>query len=473
MNTHRARTYVNQIWDSVVVPTLVEYIKIPNKSPLFDADWYANGHMHEAAELLRAQIEKFDLANADVSMVELPGKTPLILIDVPATHGAQGNVLLYGHYDKQPEFDGWREGLGPWTPVLEDGRLYGRGGADDGYAIFGSLAAIAATERQYLPHPRCLVLIEGCEESGSADLPAYIEHLRESIGEPDLLICLDAECGNYDQMWLTTSLRGVISATLKVEVLTEGVHSGGAGGIVPSSFRVIRRLLDRIEDSSTGRAGDFLNCDIPEWVHQQSGDLVDTIGETIVSRYPWAGDTRPHTENLAELATANAWKASVAVTGIGGAPQPKDAGNTLRPYTEIQLAIRTAPGVNAAEAALELETLLTTDPPSNAKVSLDIQAAESGWSTPPMDSWLNQCLTASSNRYFGRPMRRMGTGGTIPFMTMLGERFPACQFVVTGVLGPHSNAHGPNEFLDIGTGKKITCCIAEVLSALATEFSKV
>src|SRR5262249_4724462 len=117
---------------------------------------------------------------------------------------------------------------------------------------FGALTALAALEEQGVPHARAIVLIEACEESGSYDLPYYVDHLADRIGSPSLVVCLDSGCGNYDQLWLTTSLRGVIAGTLTVSVLDEGVHSGAASGIVPSSFRVFRNLLSRLENEETG-----------------------------------------------------------------------------------------------------------------------------------------------------------------------------------------------------------------------------
>src|SRR5262249_46542391 len=248
----RTRKFVDQCWGDEIVPTLVEYIKIPNKSPSFDPDWAAHGYMDEAVALFErwARAKLPSLPGATLEVVRLPGRTPIIVIDIPG-EGAD-TVLLYGHLDKQPEMVGWAEGYGPWVPRLEGDKLYGRGGADDGYAMFGALSALLALRDQGVPHAHCIVLIEACEESGSYDLPDYIDHLAQRIGSPALVVCLDSGCGNYDQLWMTTSLRGIASGTLSVQVLDEGVHSGDASGVVPSSFRILRRLLSRLEDEETG-----------------------------------------------------------------------------------------------------------------------------------------------------------------------------------------------------------------------------
>ena len=465
--TSRTFSLVEEHWDRDIVPALVEYIRIPNKSIAFDANWESAGHMQAAIELLKQQICNFPLASESHRVVQIEGKTPLLYIEVPAFKGGTGNVVLYGHYDKQPEFDGWREGLGPWIPVQQNGRLYGRGGADDGYAMFGSLCAISVMEQQGIPHGRCVILIEGSEESGSIDLPYYLKELEDEVGAPDLLICLDAECGNYDQLWLTTSLRGVISGTLRTKVLTEGVHSGGAGGIVPSSFRILRSLLDRIEDSKTGELHASLACELPDWVQPQSLQVASILDQTVIERYPWEGSTEPDSHDLPELVTNNTWRASLAYVGLGGAPLPQDAGNTLRPQTEIKLVFRTPPILDANKVAAELKSELERDPPNNASVQFEIESAESGWASKPVAPWLEAALEEASQSFFEAPMCRMGTGGTIPFMRMLADQYPQCEFVVTGVLGPHSNAHGPNEFLDIDTGKRVTASMVTVLEAAA------
>jgi acetylornithine deacetylase/succinyl-diaminopimelate desuccinylase-like protein len=464
MDENRIRSFVERLWDDQVVPTLCEYVRIPNKSPAFDPEWEQHGFMEQAARLLERWCVQFGLPGMRTEVVRLPGRTPTLLVEVAAAPGVDGTVLLYGHYDKQPEFAGWAPGLGPWTPVVRDGRLYGRGGADDGYALFGCLSAIAALQEQHLPNARCVILVEGCEESGSTDLPYYIDHLAERIGEPDLVVCLDAECGNYDQLWITNSLRGLVSGTLDVRVLTEGVHSGLASGLVPSSFRILRLLLDRIEDAATGTLIEALHVDIPEPVRDQSRDVAETLGDVLISRFPWAGSTRPVHDDLPTLVLNSTWRPTLSVTGLAGAPHVQDAGNTLRPGTQAKLSIRLPPTLDAAEAARLIRTRLEEAPPHDADVRFELEGAQSGWAAPPTAEWLSASLAAASLAYFGRPVRNMGTGGSIPFMRMLGERFPEVQFMVTGVLGPHSNAHGPNEFLEIETGKRVSCCVARVLA---------
>jgi acetylornithine deacetylase/succinyl-diaminopimelate desuccinylase-like protein len=465
MDIAKARNFVAQCWGDEVIPTLVEYIKIPNKSPSFDPDWAAHGYMDEAVALFErwARAKLASLPGASLDVVRLPGRTPVILIEVPGE--GRDTVLLYGHLDKQPEMVGWAEGYGPWIPRLESDKLFGRGGADDGYAMFGALSALLALREQGAAHTRCVVLIEACEESGSYDLPYYVDHLSERIGRPSLVVCLDSGCGNYDQLWLTTSLRGIASGTLKVGVLTEGVHSGHASGVVPSSFRILRHLLSRLEDEETGavRPPEFY-AQIPAERVTEARGAAAALGDAVFTEYPFALGVAPMAEDLTEAVLNRSWRPQLAVTGIAGLPLPVDAGNVLLPFTEAKLSLRLPPTLDAERAGALLRALLEKDPPYRAQVTLELGPSSAGWNAPALAPWLEQSLARASEAAFGAPPAYMGEGGSIPFMAMLGEKFPDAQFVVTGVLGPHSNAHGPNEFLHIPTGRRVSVVIAQVLA---------
>ncbi|HXN82677.1 MAG TPA: M20 family metallopeptidase [Myxococcales bacterium] len=458
--------FVDQCWGDEVIPALVEYIKIPNKSPSFDPDWAAHGYMDQAVALFErwARAKLPSLPGATLEVVRLPGRTPVIVIDIPGER--DDTVLLYGHLDKQPEMVGWRAGLSPWQPVREGDRLYGRGGADDGYSSFASLAALRLLREQGVPHARCVVLIEAAEESGSTDLPAYIEALAGRIGKPSLVVCLDSGCGNYEQLWMTTSLRGIVSGNLQVKVLSEGVHSGDASGVVASSFRILRQLLSRVEDERTGeillRA---LHVEVPAQRLAQARAAAAALGDEVFSKFPWVPGMRPVVRDNAELMLNRTWRPALAATGIEGLPPLQSAGNVLRPQTTLKLSLRIPPRLDPQAAARALKAALETDPPYGAQVVFEGEKASTGWDAPPLAPWLEAAADAASRTYFGRPAMSMGEGGTIPFMGMLGEKFPQAQFLITGVLGPHSNAHGPNEFLHVPTGKKLTCCVAEVIAA--------
>ena len=482
MDSAATKRFIDEIWNVSIVPELVEYIKIPNKSPAFDADWQSHGYMEDAVSLIESWCRRHAPPDMSVEVLRLDGRTPLIFMEVPGHEDNQrdggahderdeprssgtGTVLLYGHLDKQPEMHGWRDGFGPWLPVIEGERLYGRGGADDGYAAFASLAAIHALEEQGIPHARCVIIIEACEESGSYDLPYYIDALAPRIGKPDLVICLDSGCGNYNQLWCTTSLRGMAAGDLTVEVLSEGVHSGDAGGIVPSSFRLLRQLLSRLEDENNGRILEpSFQVDIPRQRRMQAEHAAQILGESLYTRFPFLAGAGPVREQGAEMVLDRTWRPALEITGAAGIPTLEAAGNVARPMTAVRVSLRLPPTCNAAHASRELKKLLETDPPHGAHVSFHPEMAADGWNAPPVSNWLEASVGAASKDYFSGDAVYMGEGGTIPFMAMLGDKFPESEFLITGVLGPGSNAHGPNEFLDIPTGKKVTCCVSRVLA---------
>ena len=479
---------VERQWQSSIIPALHRYIEVPAKSPAFDVDWAGHGYidavLRDAADWVLAQrVEGLKLEVVRLQTPEGTPRTPVLFFEVPASAGRHGGmapasgqtVLMYGHLDKQPEFTGWRSDLGPWTPKLVDGKLYGRGGADDGYAVYASVTAIQAIKAQGVAHPRIVGLIETCEESGSHDLLPYVDALRERLGDVGLVICLDSGAGNYDQLWLTTSLRGMASGVLKVEVLTEGVHSGDASGLVPSSFRIMRQVLDRLEDSATGRLlpGSF-HCEVPGERLAQAQATAAILGDEVYKRFPWAlhdcgGSTLftlPTTTDPVEALINRTWRPTLSVTGAEGFPSLQNAGNVLRPYTAFKLSLRLPPLVDAPQAVQELKALLEDNAPYQAKVTFEPEGAATGWNAPVTESWFEQALHTASRTHFGAPCGFIGQGGTIPLMNMLSQGFPKAQMMVCGVLGPKSNAHGPNEFLHVPYAQRLTASVAEVIARM-------
>jgi acetylornithine deacetylase/succinyl-diaminopimelate desuccinylase-like protein len=470
-----ASQFVAARWDEDIVRQLTDYIAIPAKSPSFDKDWAAHGHLETVVRNAATWVEAQKVEGLVLEIVRLPGRTPVLFFEVPATaaHSTQ-TVLMYGHLDKQPEFTGWRRDLGPWTPKYEDGKLYGRGGADDGYAVYASVAAVQALKAQKTPHPRIVGLIETCEESGSYDLLPYVDALGPRLGDVALVVCLDSGAGNYEQLWITSSLRGMASGMLKVEILTEGVHSGDASGLVPSSFRIMRQVLDRLEDSKTGRLlPASFHCEVPADRLAQAQATAAILGDEIYKRFPWAhydcgGSTQfalPTTTDPVQALLNRTWMPTLSVTGADGFPDLKDAGNVLRPYTAFKLSLRLPPLVDAAQAVQELKALLEDNAPYQARVTFDGGGGATGWNAPATVPWFENALNAASQAEFGAPCGYIGQGGTIPLMNMLSKGFPKAQMMVCGVLGPKSNAHGPNEFLHVPYAKKLTAAVAQVIAA--------
>jgi len=464
MTTDSASTlgFVQRVWADSIVPALSQYITIPAKSPMFDPGWREHGYIDQAVKLIEDWGRARAIEGLRIEVVRLPGRTPVIVMEIPGK--SDETVLLYGHCDKQPEMVGWAADLGPWKAVRKDDYLYGRGAGDDGYAAFAALTAIEALQRQRVPHARCVVLIEACEESGSPDLPAYVDALADRL-RPALVICLDSGCGNYEQLWDTTSLRGIVNGVLTVEVLTEGVHSGSASGIVPSSFRIARRLLSRIEDEATGEiVPPEFHAEIPAERISQAHAVADVLGENIDGKFPFVPGMHAVHDDRGELLLANTWRPALAITGAAGLPSPGDSGNVLRPLTSLKLSLRLPPTVDADRAARRLKEILETDPPYGARVHFEIEAPGNGWNAPTMRPWLTQSIDRASHAFFGKPAMHAGIGGSIPFMSMLGEKFPRAQFLITGVMGPGSNAHGPNEFIHLPTAIRVTATVAHVIA---------
>jgi len=463
IDVERARRAIAGWWESSILPALAEYIAIPCKSPHFDPHWAANGHLDRAVALAERWCRAQPIDGLRVEVVRLPGRTPVLFLELEGR--GDDAVLLYGHLDKQPEMEPWAEGLGPWRPVRRGDRLYGRGAADDGYAVFATVAALRSLREQDVPHARCTVVIEACEESSSYDLPFYIDHLRARIGSPSLVVCLDSGCGNYEQLWCTTSLRGIAAGLLRVEVLSQGVHSGDASGVVPSSFRIARALLSRLEDERTGAVRPpAFHAPIPPERSAQAEAAARVLGPGHWSRFPFVGGAVPLAGTDTERVLNRTWRPFLEVTGAEGLPAPAGAGNVLRPATALKLSLRLPPSIDAAAATRRMGELLEADPPHGAHVHFEPEDPAAGWDAPALAPWLSTSLERASRSWFGRQAMFMGEGGTIPFMAMLGARFPAAQFAITGVLGPGANAHGPDEFLHVPTAERLTGCVAQILA---------
>jgi len=446
---------IDAAWEERILPVLSDVSRIPCLSPAFDPDWAERGAIAAAAELLRDWVRDQD-RTLTTEIVQLPGRTPVLLVD----NGGTGDpIVVYGHMDKQPPLGEWRQGLGPYEPVREGDLLYGRGTADDGYSTF---AAVTALVEAGGGHGRVLVLVEASEESGSPDLGAYLEHLAPRIGTPRLVLCLDSGGLSYDRLWLTTSLRGMLIVTVTVDVLTEGIHSGQGGGVVPSSFRILRRILSRIEDEADGRIllPELLGAGMPD-AHRKNLD--ELAVEFPDSGYPVVDGLHLLGADARARLAARTWGAALEVVGADGLPKPRDAGSVLRPSTTLKLALRLPPDVDAQAACDALISAIRTD--EGAHVTIDVVGMAQGWVAPPLDADVAATLDRVSKERFGRAAGAVGEGGSIPFLADLQKGFPGVQFVATGVLGPHSNAHGPNESLHIPTAKAVTHLVAELLKA--------
>lgn len=463
---------VRQAWDSEILPSLIDFVAIPALSPLFDADWATSGHLDAAAEHLRSWLVGRGIPGATVEIAKLPGLTPVVLMEVPATEGVPedaGTVVLYGHLDKQPPFGAWSDGLGPWTPVVKDNRLFGRGAVDDGYSGYAATAAIEAVLAAGGRHARCVLILETSEESGSPDLPTYLTHLRDRLGDVALVVCLDSGGWDYDRLWLSTSLRGLVSADVTVRVLPSGLHSGMASGVVPSSFRVFRTLLDRLEESATGRVLlPEMHVEIPADRLAEAKAAITAAPGMASSAYEPIDGMRLASEDEVELLLNNAWRPTLSVIGAAGLPDPSIAGNVLRPFTTFKLSFRLPPTADSDAALEALRTALTTDVPYDAHVEIGHTESARGWNAPATAPWLKSTLDKLSVEVFGNQWGTVGIGGSIPFMAMLADTYPEAQFVVTGAAGRDSNTHVPDEWLNLDQAARVSQSVAYILDAHAS-----
>ncbi|MFD0782513.1 M20/M25/M40 family metallo-hydrolase [Micromonospora azadirachtae] len=470
MNIAELRSEVAREWAGQALPDLTELIRIPAVSPAYDPAWQANGHLHRAVDHVRRWLEGRDLAGVRCTVEQLDSRPPILVIEVSPTDGVgdQGTVLLYGHLDRQPSMGAWSAGRGPWEPYREGDRLYGRGTVDDSYSAYVAVGALAAVRAAGGLHSRVVILLETAEESASVDLPAYVELLRDRLGDVSLVICLDSGGDDHERLWLTTSLRGLVQATVTVRVLDTPVHSGLAGGIVPDSFRILRQLLDRVEDSGTGEIRlPELNATIPDDRHAEVHSLA-SLADRRRPSMPLAGTTRAVTDDAVEQILNNTWRPTLTITGAAGLPGTGEAIPVIRNSTSLRLSVRLPPTVDPEVAARALTEALTVDVPYDASVEVTDLMLIRGWNAPTQSAWLTAALeSAERNVFDGVPSRAIGLGGGIPFLEMLGRRYPQAQFLATGAVRPDSNVHAPDEWLSIPFARDLTAVIAHVLDSHA------
>ena len=463
MDINKIISFNEFFWQKSILPALIKYLKIPNSSPAFDPLWEQNGYIEDAVNVVVKWCKKNAAIGMKTEILRAKGRTPCILIDIPGKLAKQ--VLYYGHLDKQPAATGWLPGLGAYKPVLQNNKLYGRGAADDGYAVFTAIASVIALQQQRLPHPNIQILIECSEESGSIDLPYYIDKYISKIINPDLVICLDSGCGNYEQLWLTTSLRGMITGVLEVAVLTEGMHSGMAAGIVPSAMQIMQQQLANVTiPGSTTLAIPALNAVIPKIRQQQIITTANILKDSVYSDFSFVKDVQPLHSSHAELLSKQTWQNAYEIIGIDGLPGIEEAGNVHPAAIAAKISIRTPPTCNTTKALPELIKSLTTKPPFNSKVSFTPLENSDGWHANYATDKLTAIINESSNKFFQQDCAYMGEGGSIPLINFLQNKFPETDFLITGILGPHANAHGPNEFLHLGAVKKLSSCLSYILT---------
>jgi len=457
----------DEIWEDSILPSLSEFIEIKALSPLFEPKWAEIGELDKTIDLFCNWLDDQGILGMKYETHRIDGKSPVLLVTVDGT--GPGEVIFYSHLDKQPSKpELWSDGLHPLKAVRRDPWLYGRGTIDDGYGGYLCATSVRLLQEAGIPHPRCTFLIETCEESGSFDLPPYLDALTGELGNPDMIVVMDSGGPDYDHIWMTEALRGLVSGTLSVKVSHEGIHSGNSGGSIPSSFRIIRELLDRVEDSKTGEVLiPEMHVEIGEDVQDKAKALAEVVGGSIWEQFPTVDTLVPVASTTEEMIIAMNWEPTLCVIGVDGIPPVQVAGNVLRTNTDLKLSFRIPPGVDSEAVISIVKEILEDEPPFGAEVSFTPDSCADGFHAPPLQGKVRDAIHESSLSLTGLPPLATWTGGTIPFMAMMQRKYPEAMFLCTGASGPGNNAHGPDEKLHIPSSKRLTVVLSSTISAIS------
>jgi acetylornithine deacetylase/succinyl-diaminopimelate desuccinylase-like protein len=418
---------------------LERLVRIPSVS----ADPSAARHLRASADAVAVLLRDAGLPQVDVVGVE--GGQPAVIGHRPGPPGAP-TVLLYAHHDVQPPGDRADWDSDPFVPAERDGRLYGRGAADDKAGIGVHLAALRAHGDQ-LP-VGVTVFVEGEEEIGSPTLAAFLDAHGQRL-RADVVVFADSVNWATDVPALTATLRGGGAVTVEVRTLDHGVHGGLYGGAVPDALTVLCRLLATLHDERGDVAvpglirGDAFQADLTEaQVRAEAGVLkgVQLIGTGSLTQRLWAAP-------------------AIAVTGID-APSVQAASNTLLPTARAKLSMRVAPGDDPVRACKALAAYLHAHAPWGAHVSVRPVGLAAPYVAPAGGRGYEAAHSALSQAW-GRPAVDIGVGGSLPFVTAYAGIFPDAEILITGVEDPDTRAHGSNESLHLATFEH--ACLAETL----------
>ncbi|CDW83647.1 peptidase m20 [Stylonychia lemnae] len=470
MESKDTATIVDEHYDSWFVPGLSDFVRVPNLTMMADNNFATNGLIQQAMECVDNYINKLDVQGLKRHVFHPEGSNPLVVYVIDGSEGATRNVMLYGHLDKQPWGAGWEEGLAPNDPQIRGDYMYGRGSSDDGYSAFATMLAVKSIQLAGGKLPRVVLVLETEEESGSPNLIPLLNLAEDVIGKPDACFCMDSGALDYDQLWLTSSLRGVCNVDLTIEGGKVGYHSGETGGIIPETFRVARALLNRLDNCDTGRVTEDLQVPVPDFKQQEADSLSEKYGDKLFKKYNLnEGVQYINEDNIPELYLNKVWRPNLSITGAEGLPPIAAAGNVLRPKTTIRCSMRLCPAFDAHEAEKIITNKLTTDVPYNAKVTVSGGHAGNGWCQKHLQEWLHNALTEAGHKFFGgKDYGSFGEGGSIPFLNELQKKYPDTQIVAMGLVGPGANIHGPNENINLVYAKKLVKTLAHVINQAGT-----
>jgi acetylornithine deacetylase/succinyl-diaminopimelate desuccinylase-like protein len=471
MDTNSLKKYIEKQFTINVLPNLMNFIRIPNLSPLFDPNWNKNGLLLKAANLIVSYAKSLNIKNAEINLLQDSPYTPLIFIDIPASRqNDERTILFYAHYDKQPYGTGWDEDKSPTNPVIIDGHLYGRGSADDGYASFSILTAIKTCQEYNCPMPRICCIFEGAEESRDVDLKYYFNKLIPVLGQNIIaFIPLDAGCSDYNRLWMTNSLRGYFDFDVNIETLQQESHYGPeASGIIAENLFLVRKLYDGIIDSTNGefKLEEFKVDQIPAIIEEQMQKEIEVVGEDYIKNIPLYDGVSPLKSDVRELMINNRWKPTCNILGMDNCPKMEDRGFGVNPSIKVHFSMRVPPLINKDKAIDALKIALTSSTFFGAKVSLGYYEFGEGTVLANMTNRTKNVLNKASLEFFGNEMIFNGGGGSIPFITYFQSFYPNTDIICSGILGTDSHEHGPNENLNIEACKKMICVLCYFLSEI-------
>lgn len=469
MDYNTTREFVDKHWDSWFCEGLKDFINVPNLTPMVDSEFLSNGLIEQAAECLDTWVKKLDIKGITRKEVRM-GESICPLYIYVVDGEVDKTVMMYGHLDKQPyNAAKWSEGLHPTKAVVKDGWLYGRGGADDGYAPFLALLAVKNAQMQGAKIPRIALVLETEEESGSPSLTKLLETARPIIGNPAYCICLDSGAFDYKRLWLTSSLRGICVVDVNIQAGAQGYHSGETGGIIPETARVARVLMDRVDDSNTGKVLiPELQTEIPTWAKEEAKYIANLSGDRMYKKYNFTpGVEAMGQENLPEMYLNNTWRANASITGADGFPPIKSAGNVVRSKTSYRISMRLPPNCKPVQAVKGMHRALSKETPYNCQIELEGNHTGSGWCMKEQAPWFDKALKDIGTEFYGEKPGSYGMGGSIPFLSELEIMFPSTNILALGIIGEKSNAHGPDEGMNLDYTKRLLCCVSHLLTTIA------
>ena len=463
--------YIEKMFTYNMIPNLMNFIRIPNLSPAYDYEWNTNGLLLKAANLIIAYAKSLEIKNAQINLIQDKGYSPLIFIEIPASRPNDNRtVLLYAHFDKQPHGTGWDDDKGPTKPVIQNGRLYGRGSADDGYASFSMLTAIKACQEHNCPLPRICLIFEGAEESTDEHLTYYFNKLLPIIGENVIaFIPLDSGCADYDRLWITNSLRGVCDYEINIQTLDNNISFGPeASGRIAENLFILRKAIDAVMDTSTGdvKIEEFYVKDIPEEIQEEMDKEIEIVGEQFFKEIPLYEGVKPLKTDIKEAMINNRWKPTCSILGIDNCPKIEDNGFGVKKSITVKMSMRLPPGIDSHAALEALKKVVKENIYFDAKVKFLSAEVADGWKLTNFSEKTKNVLNKASKEYFGNELVFKGMGGSIPFITYFQTKYPNADVICTGILGADCFEHGPNENLHLEACKKMILVLCYFLSEI-------